>query len=167
MPTPARVSYQAVRGYVDHATRKSSVRFNVSSAAWAAYGTDVTAGDISDMFSALDELSLDVPILGRAAKYFDEPGLTVSIPTDENAVNSAKLLALFQDTVTGKKFSMQIPARNAAHYTSIRGLVDINLSTRTSQISDFITSVIAAVLSEDGNAVAVYEIRVIGKGTAA
>jgi hypothetical protein len=168
MATPARTSIQAIRGYKDHAARNSSIRFNVSSAAATAWATDVTAaGEVLDAFNALDALTVDTASLGRVARYFDDPGITVVVPTSELAVNSAKLLALLQDTVTGKKFSMQIPARDATAYVSTRGLVDINAATRTTQIDHFFTDVVANMLSEDGNSVSCYEIRVIGKGTAA
>jgi hypothetical protein len=141
---------------------------NVSSAAATAWATDVTAaGEVLDAFNALDDLTVDAPSLGRVARYFDDPGITVIVPTNEAAVNSAKLLALLQDDTTGKKFSMQIPARDTSHYTSIRGVVDIADATRTAQIDAYFTGVVANILSEDGNTVSCYEIRVIGKGTAA
>lgn len=167
MATPAVVGYRAVRGYVDHANRNSKVQFNISAADWAAYGTDVTAGAVSDVFSGLDALTLDAPTLGRASKDFDEPGLSAVAPNNEAAVNSAKLLTLMQDTVTGKKFSQQIPARDPSAYSSQRGFVNIATGTRTSQIGAYIAAVEAGVLSEDGNPVVVYQMRVIGKGTAA
>ncbi len=167
MPTPAKTGYRAVRGYVDHAARNSKVQFNILSADWTAWGADTSTGTVNAMFTSLDNLSLDTPTLGRASKDFDQPGLTSFPPTSEAAVNSAKLLTLFQDTVTGKKFSQQIPARNTAHYTSIRGFVDIGVGTATTQIADYIAAAEAVVVSEDGNPVIVYQMRVIGKGTAA
>ena len=167
MAVAARTSHQAVRGYRDHAGRNSSVRFNITDTVWAAYGTDTTAGALFDLFAAIDDLSLDNPTLGRAAKYFDETGLTSVSPTDENAVNSAKLLVLFQDLTTGDKFSMQIPARDAAHYSSVRGEVILSGAGVTAEVTEFVTQANATVKSEDLNTSEIYQIRVIGKGTAA
>ena len=167
MAVAASTTYRAVRGYVDHANRNSSVRFNIAAGAWAAYGTDTTAGDVHDMFAALDALSLDTPSLGRASKDFDEVGLTSLAPASEAAVNSAKLLVLIQETPGAKKFSMQIPARNPDAFTSQRGYVDIAAATRSDEITALLSAIASTVLSEDGAGVVVYQIRVIGKGTAA
>lgn len=168
MATAARESYQAIVTYKDHATRNSSIRFNVSSADVTAWRTDTTAGGIHDAFAALAGMTLDDEQLLRAAQYADDTTTTPgAVPASEAAVNSAKLLVLWVDSVTHKKFSMQIPARDPASYTSIRGLVDIGLGTRTTQVSALFTDLAPVLLSEDGNASDIYEIRVIGKGTAA
>ena len=168
MAVVALKKYQAIWGGVDHATRNAQVRFWTTAAAVTAFATDVTAsGDITDIFDAIGELSLDTNSLRRASVLNDAPSLSSLAPIDENAVNSAKLLVLLKDLTNNGKYSMQIPARNGAHYASSRGLVEIGIGLRTTQINDLITSLEGGSVSEDGNAVSVYQIRVIGKGTAA
>ncbi len=166
MPTPARLTNSAFLGFIDSAYRKSSVSFDVSAADVTAWAADVTVGNIKTLFDAIEALSLDNPTLKRASKNYDEIGLLTVAPTDNNAVNSAKIIALIQDATTGSKFSMQIPARKASAYTQSRGLIDITVSP-TTEVSNYIDAVALTMLSEDGNAVRVYEMRVIGKGTAA
>ncbi len=165
MAVPSLKKYQAIWGGVDHATRNAQVRFWTSAAAVTAFATDVTAGGlISDMFDSIGALSLDTNSLRRASVLNDAPSLSSIPPISEDAVNSAKLLVLMKDETNNGKFSMQIPARNGAHYVSSRGLVDLGGSA---EVIALVAAVNAGVLSEDGNAVAVYQIRVIGKGTAA
>jgi len=166
MAVPATLRYIARVNFIDHAGKPSHISFYVSSGAYAAWKTDTTAGVIRALFDAYEAESLDVVTSETVEEEASVNGTSIP-PTDEGAVNSAKLLVLLQDDVTGEKYRNYIPARNVAAFSSIRGQVITSGAGVNAAITALITAILAAQLSEDGNALTVTGIRVVGRGTAA
>jgi len=162
MAVPALIKYVAILGFVDHAHKKSRMEWNVSAGNYNAWITDTSAGSIFDLFAAAETLTLD-EVASRSVSKVGYLPQAIVYPTDEAAVNSAKLIALGRDTVTGKPWKQEIPARNTSAYTSVLGNVDL---TGTAA-ANYVTDILGTALSEDGNAVAVSAIKVAGKGTQA
>jgi len=166
MATPAALRYIARIGFIDHAGKNSHIQFYVSAAAYAAWKTDTTAGIVRDLMTAYEAESLDT-VTGESV---EEEAFTIGSPTppsSEDAVNSAKLLVLMTDTTTGEKYRNYIPARKASAFSSVRGQVIITGAGVNAAITALILAILAAQLSEDGNALVVNQIRVVGRGTAA
>jgi hypothetical protein len=163
MATPALKKYRATLNLIDHAGKTSRMTWNISSADFAAYLTDTTAGNVRTLIDAAFAETLD----NKTGEEVAEIGYVViappGVPADENAVNSAKIIVLGRDTVTGSPWKQEIPARNAAEFTSTKGAVDLT----SVHFSTYVTEVNAHALSEDGNAVKISEAKVAGKGTQA
>lgn len=167
MATPATLRYVARIDFIDHARKVSHIQFYVSSAAYTAWKADTSTGLVRDLMTAYEALSLDTVTNESVEEEAFVPGSNIA-PTDENAVNSAKLLVLETDNITGEKYRNYIPARNAANFEpSTRGEVKISGTGTNAAITAFVTAFLACQLSEDGNALTVNEIRVVGRGTAA
>lgn len=166
MATPALLKYVARIQFVDHAGKNSSIQFYVSSGSYTAWKADTTTGVIRSLMNAYEAESLDTVVSETVEEEAYVIGSSV-FPTNENAVNSAKLLVLLEDTTTGEKYRNYIPARNAANYSSIRGQVITSGAGVVAAITALITAILAAQLSEDGNALVVTGIRVVGRGTGA
>lgn len=165
MATPPQKAYVARIQFVDHAGKPSHITFDVSAADYAAWLTDATAGNIRTLMNTYEAMSLDNVVRESVDEVAFVQG-TGAFPASEDAVNSAKLLILEQDVVTGEHYRNYIPARFSGNFTSVRGQVILGTGG-TTQVQALVTALEATQKSEDGNALTVNEIRVVGRGTGA
>ena len=155
---PTQTAYFAYQTYKDRQGRLSIPKFRVSPAEYSAYLADTSTGAIRELFDAQQGLSVDTMVkAGVTRESFDS--YPAAAPVDENAVNTSALLVIARDTVNGRAVRNVIPGRNAANYTSVKG--DVILTG--TDIALFITKYQAAALSDDGNALTVTEIKVVGR----
>lgn len=166
MATPALKSYEARIDCIDHAGKRSFITFRVSAADYTAWNTDTTAGNVRDTMDAYEALTVDNIVGESVSEKSSTAPVVPTIPASEQAVNSAKLQVLWIDTVNGDSGSNTIPARDAGNYTSVRGQV-ITGGTGTAAVQALVTAIEANQKSDLGNPIAVKEIRVVGRGTAA
>jgi hypothetical protein len=165
MAVPAIKSYEAVISLIDHASRKSFIKFDVTQADFVAWATDTSTGNVRTTMDAYEALTLDHVVNESVSEKAYTAPISPTAPSSEDAVNSAKLQILMVDT-QGDPLSNTIPARNSANFTSVRGQVIIGTGA-TAQIATLITEIEAHEISDDGNPVIVKEIKVVGRGTAA
>lgn len=166
MATPATVRYVARIGFIDHAEKTSSISFEISATDYGTWLTDTSTGAVRDLFNAYEAMSLD-NVTSEVCEKEAAQLSSFTIPTSEDAVNSAKLLVLETDTVTAEKYRNYIPARKASAFNSSRGAVIITGADETAEVTALIAAIQASQLSEDGNALEVRGIRVVGRGTGA
>ena len=154
-----RTKYSAFITLQDHEGRLSIPKYNITQAAYEAYLTDTSAGVVSELFNALNPLTVDNIVNRGVTKEGFSPSPSAP-PVSESAINTASLIVTARDSVTGQVTRSTIPARDVSNYTSVRGVVNL---LDASHVEAFVTAYEVAVRSEDGNALTVLSIKVVGR----
>jgi hypothetical protein len=155
------VTYPLSISFRDKANSVSTTELNFVNADAITYITG-GSGPMDDWGDAVAALSLGTEIR-RAAERRLTP-VSPSLPTDDNAYNSAKLTVFYHDTTTGKPYRYQIPARKAAAYNTYPGTKNVILTIAlggTAQVEALVTATEAGV-SPTGGAIAVDSIVISG-----
>lgn len=153
---PSLLGYEAFVIVRDHEGKYSDVSVNISSTNYTAYLSDTGVGAVYDWITATAALSYGViSKKGVRLLAYDISSSTVS---NEAAINTAALLVIGQDTVTGKPWRSHIPSRKSdgTAYTSTRGIVNLTAGS----VPTYLTKVASLALSEDGNPVLVQSMKV-------
>jgi len=126
---------------------------------YTAFKAEKTGSNVEAIIDAFTGLTEDSVVNAGVTETCFDPDLA-AIPSDEGAINSAALLVLARDTVTGYATRTVIPARKISAYTSVAGIVQI---TTGSAADTFKTAYEAHVKSDAGNPVQIVEIKVVGR----
>lgn len=109
------VAYPASMTFKDKADTPSSTELNFANADAVTYVTG-GSGPMDAWFDAVAAVSLGTLVRSAAERRLTP--VNPALPTDDNAYNSAKLTVFYHDTVTGKPYRYQVPARNPAAYNT-------------------------------------------------
>lgn len=143
--------------FIDRTNRSSVQRVN---------SVTLTAGNIVAQTAAAAALLTDTVAMSLGTNTKSLLGnlttnATPTIPTSNDALRSNKFAVSYHDTTTGDKFTTQIPVANFAATPMLAGtrLLDLTVTPTSTYVTDFV----AFVKSEEGNNVAIDQIRAIGR----
>lgn len=159
---PAR--FTANMSFVDKAKAVSVINLYFPQADVSGYVTTPVGNPISDVKAAIDGVSLGFNTQVSAGR--EELFTPTVYPTDDQAYNSSKLIIFFQDNVTAEKYTVTIPARDAAAYNTYPQSKNVILTIAaggTAAIETLVTALQTNCLTKGGNAFTITEIQVAGR----
>lgn len=128
------------------------------------YATDLSEANIAAQITLQSNFGAAINDMSIGSLQKIEYGNVVttlnSAPTNQFAQRELKWRVDFRDTVTGKPYHFTIPCANAALLDpNARGKADMS----NQDVIDFVTATEAYVLSQDGNAIEVLQIIMVGR----
>lgn len=141
--------------FIDKQAKTSVVSLPFTQAeieAWAA--APGAAGVVHDWAVAVEGVSLGT--VAQTSTTTANNAITPTPPTDDQAYRSAKLMVLYHDATSGKKFRFTIPARDTAAYNTYPRSKEVILTVAaggTAAIEALVTAVNAAHTPDGGVAV--------------
>lgn len=161
MAAPTKLVYRVSQTFVDHWGHKSNVRFLTTQALYTSWIADTATGALKQLFDAIAAMSLN----SEASRLVNNIGDTypISVPSDEGALNSSKLLVSIVDSVNNYADRFYIPGRNPAKYISAGGQVVLGTGA-TTETDDLVIAIEqGAYRSRYGNQVKVVAIKPVGR----
>lgn len=149
---------------VDKSNAVSVVQLYVIQADASAYVTNPVGNPITTLVDAIKAVSLDAKTQVSVGR--EELFTPVTVPTDDQAYNSSKLIVYFQDSVTADKYTLTIPARDASKYNTYPNSKDVILTVAaggTLEIETLVTELQAKARTKNGNAFTVSKIQIAGR----
>lgn len=155
---------QASITFKDKENKPASVSLHFAEAAVIAFATDPTAvGAVKDVMDAIADVSLLTEVKREASSALTS--IAPSLPTDDQAYRSSKLIVYYYDEVTGKNYSFTIPGRDPAEYNTAPGTKTVLLTAAgggTAEIETLVSNLNLFAQSQDGNSIVVTRIEVAG-----
>jgi len=150
--------------FKDKGNESSSVSLYFAEAAVIAFATDPTAaGAVKDVMDSIADMSLLTEVKREASAALTS--IAPSLPTDDQAYRSSKLIVYYYDDVTGKNYSFTIPGRDPAEYNTAPGTKTVLLTVAgggTAEIETLVSNLNLYAQSQDGNSITVTRIEIAG-----
>lgn len=141
--------------FVDHDDEKSNVAFNMP---------DVNAGNFTAQDTAMDTVrnaveGVLITNLAKEERVFEVVDTGAGLPANGFAQRETKWLVSYQDDVTGKKSTRELPGADLALLVSNEQVMEIASGAGQT----LVTALEAEIISDEGNAITVLKITHVGR----
>lgn len=150
------------QSFIDHSGEASSFHLynpDLDAGNINTYTTTLLTFELGDMLAAVNALTLLNRTVTTVTALRDVS--SPSLPTDQNAQREQKLLIKYTDDVTGKKYSLTIPGVDRS-LVAQQGTDQVDFVNNV-LVAAFVNSIENGYVSELGNAISVYDARLVGR----